>query len=466
MERDSRRDRRQWRGCYVFKDVIYDGERPGSSRRNGGLKMGQPYYYYVSWWLVVVGCFTLVRALLSTNTDQYELDGCVETHDPSVPTTTACPYLPGQTVNMMWVPTEKSDRKRSASLSSVRREDFKTMSPQDKYSTPRPAPSVPELLSPAYRPATSQVPVRTLKHKRSDRSISPTPSWWSPRKLFTRKNSVSSQSSSDRHSDDASVAGSSCGDEQRRSVGSSSSEGSRTRPMSPDSLRRFLSDDTSVVTPPADDAERLFLSIPDDIAEEDDDNFATSAVSETGPKTILSPPPPVSRNYSANTLRRLPENASVVTLTEAKPTTAIARPLQIHFDDEKDTPTSRFSFSSDEGSVYGDDEIDATSPETDAEAEIPSFYHSEAEEDETDSDILSSPDAFQSSKSGLTMGRESLEQSLADAFQGYRLPRTSMDGHNKVPVSVVPSPPLLAAPAGSVVDDFMSEMNNFQSKWI
>lgn len=236
--------------------------------------------------------------------------------------------------------------------------------------------------------------------------------------------------------------------------------------MSPDSLRRFLSDDTSVVTPPADDAERLFLSIPDDIAEEDDDNFATSAVSETGPKTILSPPPPVSRNYSANTLRRLPENGSVVTLTAPKPSTAIARPQPFHFDDEKDTPTSRFSFSSDEGSIYGDDETDATSPETEAEAEIPSFYHSEAEEDETDSDILSPPDAFQSSKSGLAMGRESLEQSLADAFQGYRLPRTSMDGSNKVPVSVVPSPPLLAAPTGSVVDDFMSEMTNFQSKWI
>lgn len=427
--------------------------------------MGQPYYYYVSWWLVV-GSLTL-EVLWPTNTQQYELDGSIETHDPSLPTTTTCPYLPGQTVNMMWVPTEKSDRKRSASLSSVRREDFKTMSPQDKYSAPRPAPSVPELLNPAYRPATSQVPVRTLKHKRSDRSISPTPSWWSPRKLFTRKNSVSSQASSDRHSDDASVAGSSSGDEQRRSVLSSSSEGSRTRPMSPDSLRRFLSDDTAVVTPPADDAERLFLSIPDDIAEEDDDNFATSAASETGPKfTILSPPPPVSRNYSANTLRRLPENESVVTLTAPKPTTAISRPQQFHFDDEKDTPTSRFSFSSDEGSIYGDDETDATSPETEAEAEIPSFYHSEAEEDETDSDILSSPDAFQSSKSGLAMGRESLEQSLADAFQGYRLPRTSIDGNNKVPVSVVPSPPLLAAPAGSVVDDFMSEMTNFQSKWI
>lgn len=47
MERDSRRDRGQWRGCHTFKDIICDGDQPGPSRRNGGLKMGQPYYFYV-----------------------------------------------------------------------------------------------------------------------------------------------------------------------------------------------------------------------------------------------------------------------------------------------------------------------------------------------------------------------------------------------------------------------------------
>lgn len=51
MERDVRRDRGQWRGCYEFKNIICDGNRPATARRNGGLKMGQPYYYYVSWWL-------------------------------------------------------------------------------------------------------------------------------------------------------------------------------------------------------------------------------------------------------------------------------------------------------------------------------------------------------------------------------------------------------------------------------
>lgn len=48
MERDARRDRGQWRGCHSFKGIVCDGDRPGTSSRNGGLKMGQPYYFYVS----------------------------------------------------------------------------------------------------------------------------------------------------------------------------------------------------------------------------------------------------------------------------------------------------------------------------------------------------------------------------------------------------------------------------------
>ncbi len=48
MERDSRRNRGQWRGCHAFKDIILDGDSAADVRRNGGLKMGQTYYYYVS----------------------------------------------------------------------------------------------------------------------------------------------------------------------------------------------------------------------------------------------------------------------------------------------------------------------------------------------------------------------------------------------------------------------------------
>jgi len=48
MERDIRRDRGQWRGCYSFKDIICDGDSGSVPKRSGGLKMGQTYYYYVS----------------------------------------------------------------------------------------------------------------------------------------------------------------------------------------------------------------------------------------------------------------------------------------------------------------------------------------------------------------------------------------------------------------------------------
>jgi hypothetical protein len=48
MERDTRRDRGEWRGCHSFDKIVCDGDRPTRSERRGGLKMGQTYYYYVS----------------------------------------------------------------------------------------------------------------------------------------------------------------------------------------------------------------------------------------------------------------------------------------------------------------------------------------------------------------------------------------------------------------------------------
>ena len=48
MERDVRRDRGQWKGCHSFKDISCDGEFGQPHKRDGGLKMGHTYYYYVS----------------------------------------------------------------------------------------------------------------------------------------------------------------------------------------------------------------------------------------------------------------------------------------------------------------------------------------------------------------------------------------------------------------------------------
>jgi hypothetical protein len=49
MERDLRRGQGEWKGCYTFKDIIAsDQDQDLAKIRNGGLKMGATYYYYVS----------------------------------------------------------------------------------------------------------------------------------------------------------------------------------------------------------------------------------------------------------------------------------------------------------------------------------------------------------------------------------------------------------------------------------
>lgn len=354
-----------------------------------------------------------------------------------------------------------------------------TMDPGDKFSAPRrapPPPAIPDFLGPRYRLPTAHTP--SLRRRRSDRSLSPgnPNSWWSPRKLFTRKHSTSSV-----HSDVTSVSEASSSEEQRSSLVSSSSQSPPSRSMSPESLRRFLCDETPVV-PETDSANQLALSIPDDIAEEDDDDefVVASAASECGPKTILSPPP-MSRHKSTNTLRRLPysNNESVVTLQAAQQSskpeftrpryplpsaTFYYKPAAKNVEDE--TPTSRFSFSSDEGSTYDndddDDEVDPLSPARDSQT--PSFSQSDAEEDDQDLDCLSPP--INLKRAGINMGRRDMEKSLAKAFEGYRLPRSSMDNHSKLlsssenqngEASVVNSPPLLALP---IMDDFASDLKS------
>jgi hypothetical protein len=162
MEQDVRRAKGQWRGCYTFEDIICDGDDRGSSpKRTGGLKMGSTYYYY------------------------YELDNGTEHYDKSIPFTTSCPYLPGQPVNLLFVPIEVQPlRCRRASLSSISNADIKTMNPADKFMTPRQPPPAPKNMLP--RPNTS---TSVLVKKRSARSVSPRGDkpQWSPRFFFGRR---------------------------------------------------------------------------------------------------------------------------------------------------------------------------------------------------------------------------------------------------------------------------------------
>ncbi|KAK8026476.1 hypothetical protein PG991_003532 [Apiospora marii] len=287
MERDARRSRGQWRGCHTFRDIVCDGDQSFiSPKRTGGLRMGQTYYYY------------------------YEIDGSTETHDPAMPSTTSCPYLPGQTVNTLDVPTEHPSRHRSASMTSITAADYRTMNPMDKFRSPRPAPTVPGMARSLVSSSPSealqlqvqlQVPAQVQRPQRPSRSQSPTPRWVSARRLFGLKPS-NRGSSADRSKGDtedtASVKSSHSNHSsqsypsERNTRSTTPSGSSRSREMSPEALRRFLCDDKPVVTTPPVES-NPGLSIPEQIMEEneDDDNFASHAAAEVAPSTLLSPPP-------------------------------------------------------------------------------------------------------------------------------------------------------------------------------
>ncbi|RAL58437.1 hypothetical protein DID88_005142 [Monilinia fructigena] len=93
---------------------------PRTQSRTGGLKMASTYYYY------------------------YELDDGIEVHDTAIPFTTTCPYMPGQPVNILWVPVEVSPpRLRSGSVDSINLAEAKTLNPADKFMTLRAPPLKP-----------------------------------------------------------------------------------------------------------------------------------------------------------------------------------------------------------------------------------------------------------------------------------------------------------------------------------
>ncbi|KAG9786588.1 hypothetical protein KCU88_g2176, partial [Aureobasidium melanogenum] len=122
MQRDARTGPEHWSGCHSFANIICDGDLQSPAvPREGGLKMGGTYWYY------------------------YKLNDDIEYHNPAEPSTTACPLLPGQLVNVLNVPLAlSSSRPRNDSVSSTSSE-FRTMDPTDKFMNPRPVPAKPSL---------------------------------------------------------------------------------------------------------------------------------------------------------------------------------------------------------------------------------------------------------------------------------------------------------------------------------
>lgn len=419
MERDIRRDRGQWRGCHTFNDITIDDDFGArDKKRNGGLKMGNTYYYYVSNGLVAEMPSTLA------NTSQYELDGTHEAHNPALPTTTQCPYLPGQTVNTLEVPYEMAaERKRSASLGSLHQGEYRTMNPEDKFITPRPPPPIPGSPHQRLGSAPAAPPSRAIARSGS---TSPPPTW---RRLFSRKPSTSRSTERGRQMDDDERPVSPYSYTHSDDSRSESSDGSRTRDLSPESLRRFLSDENPFARA---NENRPTVYIPDDIVEEieDDENFASSALSEINHYATSLSPPPFKRSHSDSIL---PTVSNVKVLTREKKYSPLP-PLPIK-ELEEIPPASRFSFSSDSSVASS---IELLSPEDEA----PSFY------DSTDDDRFSNEsDVNYVQPLSLPVSRKpSLEQN-------YSLPRApGMKNHPGVTTTVV------SAPTDNQLDDLVNEM--------
>jgi hypothetical protein len=86
MHHDRLRGPTFFSGCFRMENIIFDGcELQWSKPRSGGLKQGGTYWYY----------YRL----------NYHHDACDDRH----PTTTTCPLMPGQQLNVMEVPIEVTE---------------------------------------------------------------------------------------------------------------------------------------------------------------------------------------------------------------------------------------------------------------------------------------------------------------------------------------------------------------------
>jgi hypothetical protein len=313
MERDSRKGAGEWRGLHSFKDITLDGDGARSPKRNGGLKMGHDYWYYVR-----ARAFLL---LIFSDTCQYELNNGTEIHNTRLPSTTSCPYLPGQPVNVLSVPTQINPlRERSASEGAMA-PGIQTMNPADKFLAPRAAPAAPRPKLPRLNTAPSETnwnPMASSSVRSASENGPRSP--WSARSLFGLRAALSAlpggqdrgriASPVAREYREANIIGTDVvpsgpsstiinpadGRSYRSTLGSAAIPGTMSSQEPP--ARKTLSRDASPLRHSHNSEHSrnaTALTIPDEIAEEefedDDANFATAADIETSLTTRLSPPP-------------------------------------------------------------------------------------------------------------------------------------------------------------------------------
>ncbi|KAL1800951.1 hypothetical protein ACET3X_001293 [Alternaria dauci] len=141
LELDVRGGRNLWKGCFTFSDIICDGDLDQQApKRDGPLKMGGTYWYY------------------------YKLDEDEECHNPSEESTTFCPLLPGQRLNVLDVPREGHSRSISDTSSAFTR-DPKDRSSEESHVMPLPSPWTPK--SATHPPADGFLSPHVVRHARS-----------------------------------------------------------------------------------------------------------------------------------------------------------------------------------------------------------------------------------------------------------------------------------------------------------
>jgi hypothetical protein len=150
LELDARRGRNHWQGCFTFSDIICDGDLDITTlKRDGPLKMGGTYWYYVS----------QLSQQYNRSIDilQYKVDGDDECHNPSEPSTTFCPLLPGQRLNVLELPTELPNELPTEEHCRGKSDPSNgfTRNPSDRYLNPVPPAPPRPLPSPHVRTASS-----------------------------------------------------------------------------------------------------------------------------------------------------------------------------------------------------------------------------------------------------------------------------------------------------------------------
>jgi hypothetical protein len=156
MYHDKRRGHGFYTGCFQFDNIIFDGsEIVWTKPRSGGLKQGGTYWYY------------------------FRLDDGMEAYDDLRECTAECPLMPGQMVNIMYVPREMPESptlRRSASVNLVgtlsQLSSLHTMNPQAKYQAPVPPP-----VSKVHERCISDMALngRLEKHPRTPKDEPPSP---------------------------------------------------------------------------------------------------------------------------------------------------------------------------------------------------------------------------------------------------------------------------------------------------